>query len=177
MIHTERLVLRSWRDEDETVFAAATNTPAVMAHLDGVRPSEHFHGMAARQRAIEATHGFCFWLVERRCDRLLLGFCGLEPTGLTGTPIDDDIEIGWRLREDAWGQGYAREAAQAALDGAWATTDLARIVALTVPANRASWRLMERLGMTRRSDLDFDHPAFSEDHPLSAHIVYAISRP
>ena len=65
----------------------------------------------------------------------------------------------------------------ASLAWGWANLDAERIVAITVPANRASWGLMERLAMTRRPDLDFGHPAFAEDHPLHQHITYAIGRP
>lgn len=92
-------------------------------------------------------------------------------------PIQGEIEIGWQLDEKAWGQGFAREAALASLTWGWANLACSRIVAITVPANRASWGLMERLGMTRRPDLDFGHPAFAEDHPLHRHIVYVAERP
>jgi len=85
--------------------------------------------------------------------------------------------MGWRLRRDAWGQGYAIEAARACLDWAWSNLKADRIVAITVPANRASWSVMERLGMIRRPDLDFAHPNFAADHPLSAHITYVMERP
>ncbi len=47
----------------------------------------------------------------------------------------------------------------------------------TVPANTPSWGLMERLGMTHRPELDFDHPAFAAGHPLRRHLVYTIGRP
>ncbi len=84
----------------------------------------------------------------------------------------DEVEIGWRLRHDAWGQGYAREAAEATL--AWGqAAGRPRIIAMTVAANTRSWGLMERLGMLRRPDLDFAHPALAADDPLCAHIVYA----
>ncbi len=63
-------------------------------------------------------------------------------------------EVGWRLREDAWGQGYAKEAAIASLDFAFDTLGADRVVAITFPGNEASWGLMERLGMTRRPELD-----------------------
>jgi RimJ/RimL family protein N-acetyltransferase len=81
------------------------------------------------------------------------------------------------LREDAWGRGYAAEAARACLDWAWANLGVPRIVSFTTPANEPSWRLMERLGMVRRPDLDFAHPQFPPDHPLSRHITYVIERP
>ena len=175
MIETERLTLRGWRAGDAAEFARVTNTPAVMAHLGGVVDPADFIGYEARSIALQAEHGCCFWIVERRTDRAMLGFCGLQP-GTVG-PIGNEIEIGWRLRQDAWGQGFAREAAEASLVWGWAHLGVPRIVAITVPANRASWRLMERLSMARRAELDFGHPAFPEGHELHRHIAYAAERP
>ena len=84
------------------------------------------------------------------------------------------MEVGWRLREDAWGQGYAREAATASLDLAFKRFGADEVVALTVARNTASWGLMKRLGMQRREDLDFDDPRFPpEDNPA---ILYSIDR-
>ena len=176
MIETERLILRPWRDEDGPEFARVTNTPAVMEHLGGPREPYDWRTLVADQTALQSQHGFCFWIVERKADGALLGFCGLEPDAI-GPFGANDIEIGWRLREDAWGQGYAREAAQASLAWGWANLTVPSIHAMTLPANHRSWGLMERLGMIRRPDLDFGHPAFVEDHPLRRHIVYAAERP
>ena len=176
MIETERLILRGWREADADEFLRVTNTPAVMAHLGGVQSDPAgIHGTIERQHRHQAEHGHCLWIAERTSDCALLGFCGLQP-GNVG-PIAGEIEIGWRLREDAWGQGYAREAAEASLAWAWANLVVPRVMAITVPANRASWRLMERLGMARRAELDFGHPAFAEGHPLHRHIVYVATRP
>ncbi len=175
MIETERLTLRPWRDEDGPEFVRVTNTPAVMAHLGGVQDPDLLATSAERQQRMQGERGHCFWIVERRSDRALLGFCGLQP-GSVAT-IAGEIEIGWRLREDAWGQGYAKEAAFASLAWGWANLDTPRIVAITVPANTASWGLMERLGMRRRADLDFGHPSFAPGHPLHRHITYVAERP
>jgi RimJ/RimL family protein N-acetyltransferase len=177
MIDTERLILRGWREEDGPEFVRVTNTPAVMRHLGGVEDPERLITAVERQQRMQRERGHCFWLVERRGDRALLGFCGLKAPGPADTPIADDVEIGWRLREDAWGQGYAREAAEASLAWGWANLQAPRIAAMTVPANTASWGLMLRLGMVRRPELDFVHPAFAPDHPLSQHVVYTIDRP
>ena len=177
MIETERLILREWRDEDRDAFLAMGESSAVMEHLGGRSTPEQVDAGIARIRACQAANGFCFWAMERRDDGAFLGFCGLKLAPDKGTPIEGEVEIGWRLREDAWGQGYAREAAAAALAWAWANTDAPRVVSLTVPANMRSWGLMERLGMTRRPDLDFGHPLFAEDHPLHWHIVYVAERP
>ena len=176
MIATERLLLRPWRDEDGPEFVRVTNTLAVMAYLGGVRVPYDGEALAAAQQSLQAAHGFCFWIVERKADRALLGFCGLEPDEV-GPFTAQDVEIGWRLREGAWGQGYAREAADACLAWAWANLAVPSVHAMTVAANVRSWRLMERIGMTRRADLNFNHPLFATDHPLSRHIVYLAERP
>ena len=175
MIEASRLILRPWTKAGLSQLSRISNTQAVMAHLGGVAEEEKFH--AAFERAVDSQrdNGFCLWLMERRRDHALLGLCGLK-LGTVG-PIDGEIEIGWRIAEEAWGQGYAREAASASLDWAWAKLARSRIFAVTVAANTRSWGLMERLGMQRHRDLDFDHPTYTEGHPLRPHITYVIERP
>jgi RimJ/RimL family protein N-acetyltransferase len=174
---TERLILRTWRDDDRAPYLATCNTPTVTAHLNGPSSDEEIDAAFGRIAKSQVEHGFSFWAIERKTDRALLGFCGLRICDDLERPVHGEIEIGWRLREDAWGQGYACEAAQAVLDWAWANLDAQHVVSFTVPANEPSWRLMERLRMVRRPDLDFAHPRFPADHPLSRHITYAIERP
>lgn len=177
MIETERLILRGWRDEDLDPFAAISADPEVMRHLNGVIDREAAAEVIARQNHLLARDGHCFWAVKRKADRAFLGFCGLRMGGHPDTPVSDELEIGWRLRRDAWGQGYAREAAGASIAWGWESSDRPRIAAWTVPANRASRGLMARLGMRPRPDLDFDHPLFAAGHPLRRHIVYTVERP
>ncbi len=172
MIATARLILRDWVDGDRAPFAAMLADPEVMRFLGPPLDRAAADLAVDRQRAHAAEHGFTFWAVERRADAAFLGFCGLRRVDLAGTPVDGEVEIGWRLRRDVWGQGFAREAAEAALADGFAL-GLPRIVAFTVPANLRSWGLMERLGMTRRDDLAFDHPRLAEDDPLRPHIVYS----
>ena len=174
MIETERLILRDWRSEDWPEFFRVTNTPAVMQWLGGVLDET---GMAAQRARVEncaAANGFCFWVVERKADGALLGFCGLKRADAPGSTVTGAFEAGWRLREDAWGQGYAKEAATAALDAAFARYGADRVVAVTVAGNAGSWGLMERLGMTRRVDLDYWDTRY--DEPWNPAIVYAIDR-
>ena len=176
-IETERLILRNWRDEDRSVYLATCNTEAVTRHLDGPATADDIDAAFGRIAKSQEELGFSFWAVERKADGALLGYCGLRICDDLDRPVHGDVEIGWRLREDAWGQGYAQEAARATFDWAWANLDVHRVVSFTVPANEASWRLMERLGMTRRPDLDLAHPRFAPDHPLRAHITYVMERP
>jgi len=172
---TDRLILRGWRDEDHGALLALCRDPRVMEFLGPPLSAEQVAVAMSRWRAKQASYGHCFWAVERRADGAMLGFCGLQP-GPEDTPIAGRIEIGWRLRADAWGQGYAREAAQASLAWAWTNLDTDSVWAITVPANTRSWGLMERLGMARHPDLDFGHPAVPVDSPLRRHITYSIGR-
>jgi len=174
---TERLILRTWKPADRSEYARHVNTPEVGRHVGGVQSEAELTAAFERLEGYHRDTGHTFWAVERKSDGALLGFCGLKRANVPGTPVDGELEIGWRLRADAWGQGYAKEAAQASLDWAWANLDCDRVVSFTVPANAASWGLMERLGMTRRPDLDFAHPQFAPDHPLGQHITYVIERP
>jgi RimJ/RimL family protein N-acetyltransferase len=176
MIETERLTLRGWRNADAAAHHAMCAEPAVMAYLGQPPSLADSAAVVARQTAILADYGACFWALERRDTGGFIGWCGIKP-GPVGTPIEDKPEIGWSLVRDAWGQGYAREAAEAALAWGWARLDLPTIWAITVPANRSSRTLMERLGMTRVVDGDFDHPKLAEDDPLRRHILYRIDRP
>jgi len=177
MIETERLLLRSWRDADHIPFFEMCQSPAVMACLGGIATGEQVEAAIARIHACEAENGYCFWALERKSDGAFLGFCGLKIAQEGEAPVTGEIEIGWRLRQQDWGKGYAREAALASLRWAWANLDVPRVISMTVPANRRSWGLMERIGMMRRPDLDFGHPLFPENHPLNRHIVYAADRP
>ena len=157
-------------------FEAMGRDPRVMAHFPALLMPGEARAMIARQEAMRTAIGHCFWAVERHSDRAFLGFCGVKP-GPEDTPIEGELEIGWRLARNHWGQGYAREAAAAVLDWAWVNTDRNAVFAMTTPGNMRSRRLMERLGMSRVGDGDFDHPALAADDPLRAHVSYAIERP
>jgi RimJ/RimL family protein N-acetyltransferase len=170
VIETPRLTLRAWTDADRAPFAAMGADAEVMAHFPALLSRTESDAMVDRIAAMMADQGFGMWAVERRDSGDFIGFCGLNRVNFP-CPVEGEIEIGWRLARSAWGQGYAREAAQACLDWGF-THSQARIVSFTVPANVRSWGLMERLGLQRRADLDFDHPRVAQDSPLKRHIVY-----
>lgn len=174
-LETERLLLRNWRAADAGPFHAMCSDPRVMAFLGPAKSSGEVEAAIARQQGFQRDHGHCFWAIERKEDGAFLGFCGLKP-GPAATPLEGRVEIGWRLAVHAWGRGYAREGAEAALDWAF-DRGIDSVWAMTVPANVRSWGLMARLGMERCADLDFDHPAVPADSPLLRHIVYAKRAP
>lgn len=169
---TQRLRLRTWRDGDRSEFVRHLNTPAVMRWLGGVMAQDEARmRIVDRMMVWQEERGFTFWVVERKADGALLGFCGIKIADTPGAPIEGVHEVGWRLREDAWGQGYAREAAIASIDFAFETLAAPRVVALTFNGNEASWGLMERIGMTRRPECDYDDARFGDLNPT---IVYDI---
>jgi RimJ/RimL family protein N-acetyltransferase len=174
-IETDRLKLRAWRDGDREPLHALCNDREVMEFLGPPLDMAAVDAAIARQRGFQDQHGYCYWAVERKSDQRMLGFCGIMP-GPVGVPHAGSPDIGWRLARDAWGQGYAREAAQSTLDWSWTHITDERIWAITVPANRRSWGLMERLGMVRMEDGDFDHPNVPDGSPIKRHISYYIDR-
>lgn len=172
MIETERLVLRGWSADDRDDFWRLGADPAVMEHLPALDRAGS-DALIGRLQALQDSHGHTFWAVERKEDGRVLGFCGVIPPR---EPLSE-TEIGWRLARDAWGRGYAREAAQASLAWAWANLPGDSVVAITTPGNARSQALMVRLGMERAPGEDFDHPSLPEGHPLRPHVLFRIHRP
>lgn len=172
---TDRLRLRTWDPEDEFRFFDLMNTPAVMRWLGGLQSPEDWSAGYQRLLGYERDFGFTFWIVERKSDEAILGFCGLKRANAPGADaIAGEVEIGWRLREDAWGQGYAKEAAIASLDVAFGKFAAPRVVAITALGNRPSQGLMIRLGMKRREDLDFVDQRFPPDSDINPQVVFTI---
>ena len=172
---TDRLILREWGEGDADRFNAIMNKPAVMRWLGGVQDAEEWNAAYQRILGYQRDFGFTFWIVERKPDGEMLGFCGLKRANAPGAnAIAGDVEIGWRLRADAWGQGYAKEAAVASLDLAFDRFQAPFVIAMTALGNQPSQGLMKRLGMTRRADLDFIHEAFPVDSDVNPQIIYRI---
>ena len=170
----ERLILRSWREEDLAPFHAICSDPQVMATLGPVMDREETRALIARAQAREDKDGHTFWALERREDGRLIGWCGVI-RGSAG-PVEGKAEIGWRLASDCWGKGYASEAARASLDWLFANLPDDAAWAITSTDNLRSRAVMERLGMTYRPALDFDHPMLAPDDPLLRHVTYALER-
>jgi len=173
---TERLRLRTWDPEDERRFYDIMNVPAVMRWLGGLQTPDEWNAAYQRLRTYEREFGFTFWIIERRSDGDILGFCGLKRANAPGgEAIAGEVEIGWRLREDAWGHGYAKEAAIASLDLAFDRFAASQVVALTAEQNVTSQGLMKRLGMTRRQDLDYVDTRFPPDSDFNPHVVFSMA--
>jgi RimJ/RimL family protein N-acetyltransferase len=170
MIETARLILRPWRDAELPIMAAWNADPEVMIHFGGPRSFDQTAERFARVQGWQRDLGFTFWAMERKADGRVIGNCGLKPLTVPW-PEPTDIEIGWMVAKDCWRQGYALEAATAALREG--LTRGPRVIAMTAATNIASEGVMARLGMVREPGLDFEHPEVPEGSPYRPHIVYA----
>ncbi len=178
-LHTERLLLRTWRNEDLQPFAEMVADAEVMRYFPATQSTAEAAALMARVRAHFAEHGFGLWALERKDTGAFIGFTGLGLVGFDAPfcrSHGPTIEIGWRLARGSWRQGFASEAARASLACAFERLQLPEVVAFTVPANRASRGVMERIGMQRDPADDFKHPNLPAAHRLSAHVLYRISR-
>lgn len=175
IITTERLILRLPEDRDLPALRAMFADPEVMADLGPVKDDEGTAAALAKHDSFR-HEGLGFWLVERREDGAMVGFCGLK-RGDAHNPIAGEVEAGWIIDKPHWRQGYAFEAMEAVLAWGWANTDAPRIVAITSAVNIKSQKLMERLNMVRLPDGDFEHVLFAEGHRLRPIVTFAIDRP
>jgi ribosomal-protein-alanine N-acetyltransferase len=151
----------------------------VMRHMPARLGTEESAAFVARIRRHFDEHGVGLWAVEVVAGDAPAPFVGF--VGLMHVPFDAPftpaVEIGWRLAAEHWGRGYATEGARAALAHAFGPLRFAEVVSMTVMENERSWRVMERLGMTRPAEDDFDHPRLPEGHPLRRHILYRLRAP
>ncbi|MET1020484.1 MAG: GNAT family N-acetyltransferase [Microterricola sp.] len=187
-IVTKRLLLRRWTEADRAPFARMNADPAVMEHFPSVLDAAASDALIARieagfERTDVGRGAFGLWAVERLDSGQFIGFVGLAVPGFTahftsprGSEPGPAVEIGWRLAADAWGNGFASEAAAAVLEYGFGTLGLDEIVSFTARSNVRSQRVMERIGMVRDTPGDFSHPALPADHALAPHVLYRARR-
>lgn len=172
---TPRLLLRRWRREDREPFAVLNADPEVMRYFRAPLDRAESDAFADRIEAQFDDLGYGLWAVEVRGDGRFIGFTGLA-RHVFEAPFTPCVEVGWRLARDAWGHGYATEAARAALEFGFIDTGLDEIVSMTTRTNERSQAVMRRLGMTHDPADDFDHPRLPDDHPLRPHVLYRLTR-
>ncbi len=174
-LETERLVLQGWSAPARDALAALNADPVVMQFYPSVQSRSQTDALVDRIEAGFAEHGFGLWAVQRRDSGEFIGYTGIWEMP-TDRPLPGQVEVGWRLARSAWGQGFATEAARAALAYGFDVAGLDAVMSMTAQINVRSWRVMERLGMLRDRAADFDHPMLPDGHPLRRHVVHRIGR-
>ena len=147
--------------------------PVVMRYLVDPLTREQSDAYVARSQQDLIEAGICKWAVEAPGVAPFIGSVGLSQVRFEAS-FTPAVEVAWRLHRRYWGQGYAAEAARAAIEDGFMRVGLSEIVALTALRNKPSRRVMEKLGMTRT--IEFDHPNVAEDSPLRRHILYRVAR-
>jgi RimJ/RimL family protein N-acetyltransferase len=168
-LETERLILREWRDDDIAALHALCTDPQVMATIGPLHDRQRTRDMLGRLQMRQVRDGCTFWAMERKVDSRVLGYCGVGRG--TVPQLENELELGWRLAFDCWGQSYAREAAEATLAWISANHPNEPVWAITAVTNTRSRGLMERLGMRYRPEMDFEHPKV-EIERLRPHVTY-----
>lgn len=143
-LETERLVIRPWEPDDRAVFTAVMSNAEVTRYVHAGLPysKAEIDEWFARQARQLAEHGVCMGALINKSSGGLAGIAGIQPLGTTG-----NFEIGWILRREAWGSGYATEAGAAAMRHVLETLNHPRVVAIIDPDNEPSKRVAARLGM------------------------------
>ena len=173
-IRTDRLIMRRWRDTDRGPYAAMNADPAVMRYFPATMDRAASDASIDRIEELFDAQGFGLWALEIADTGVFIGFTGLNPMP-AGVPGAGGMEVGWRLAEHAWHQGYATEAARAAVDVGFSGAGLGQIWSMTAVLNEPSQAVMRRLGMTRYAH--FDHPRIAPSHPVCRHVLYRLARP
>lgn len=177
LVLTERLLLREWRDADKLPYALLNGDPAVMEHFPSTLTPQQSEDMVHRMAVAWEQRGFGLWAVERLDTHQFIGFVGLSVPGYQVDGVTPCVEVGWRLAKQHWGLGFAPEAATAALAYGFSSVELVsdEIVSFTTTGNLKSQRVMQKIGMRRDPQRDFDHPLTPGWHG-QRHVFYCIDR-
>lgn len=168
-IETPRLILRDWKEEDIQPFARMNADGRVMEYFLKTLTDEESLSLYDRIREEFTACGFGLYAVECKENRHFIGFTGLHHFDFD-VDFAPSIEIGWRLAPEAWGKGYATEAASACLEYARDILKLKEIYSFTSLPNKRSERVMQKIGMKKVKE--FNHPLVDPSHPLYKHVLY-----
>ena len=142
---TARLLLREFTAGDVDALHALDSDPRVMRYLGDGRPTTREDAQAGIGRILRrySEHpGQGVWHVSRRDTGEFIGWVSLKFAGES-----PDVEVGYRYRPDAWGRGFATEAAMRMLERGFDDVGLERIIGVTRPDNLASQRVLAKIGM------------------------------
>ena len=175
MFETERLILRKWRDEDLDAMVQMNMDPSVMECFPSTLSASQSQELVQRIQKHFDDNGFGLYALELKSNIEVIGFAGLQIPH-ADVPLEQCVEIGFRLRSEFWGNGYASEAARQALKIGFEQYKLPEIVSFTSIHNKRSIAVMERLGMTNHNNETFEHTRLEDGHRLRTHVVYRIAR-
>ncbi|MEM7549875.1 MAG: GNAT family N-acetyltransferase [Bacteroidota bacterium] len=170
---SERLGFRNWREKDIPEFIKMNRDPKVMRYFPNILSEEESRISVERFKSCYANNSFCFYAIDKLEDSSFIGFIGISAATFKAdfTPC---TEIGWRLKSDEWGKGYATEGASRCLEYGFSELKLSTIYSFTPLQNKASENVMKKIGMNKVGT--FNHPSVPSDSPLVEHVLYVVTK-
>jgi [ribosomal protein S5]-alanine N-acetyltransferase len=153
-LETARLVIRTFESRDAEAWVAMVNDPEVVRFLPpGPAPTmETFAEVIERRHAMEREIGYTMWAVDDKTTATFVGQCGIRPVDEGAGP---EIDLAYHYTRASWGKGYATEAVIAVLAHGLGPVGLDRIMAVAMPENIGSWRVMEKTGMRYQGRVNY----------------------
>lgn len=173
LFKSERLGFRTWTEQDIVKMSAINSNPNVMEFFPSTKSFEQTSKFIDYMNTHFEEHGFCYFAVDRLDNHNFIGFIGLlnQTFEADFTPC---IDIGWRIAEKEWGNGFATEGALKCLDYAFNVIGLENIVAVCPTINNRSENVMQKIGMKKVSE--FKHPLLSTSKHLENCVFYRINQ-
>jgi [ribosomal protein S5]-alanine N-acetyltransferase len=165
ILETERLLLREFVSEDVDALAAVLSDPETMRFYPAPLDRAGVAAWIERNRQRYADHGHGLWAMVLKSSGKVIGDCGLTRQTVDGI---DEIEIGYHVRRDLWGRGYAPEAARTCQAYGFGRLGADRLISLIRPENLPSRRVAEKTGLKLWKEVMW------KEMP---HCVYVIRRP
>jgi ribosomal-protein-alanine N-acetyltransferase len=174
MIYFEssRLVFRDWKEEDLEGFRNMNHDPQVMEYFCNILSDDETDLVYQRIKAEFKQYGYGLYAVEIKDTNEFIGFIGFHWATLQ-VEFAPCIEIGWRLKKEAWGNGYATEGAKACLAHGFDRLGFNEVYSFTSKVNTRSENVMKKIGMVKK--MEFSHPQIDENSILCKHVLYHIT--
>ncbi len=173
LIKTPRLGLRPWQDDDLDDLHALCSDPEVMRYFPSVLTRKETAAFLKRLQAAQAQYGYCYFAAELLKNNEFIGFIGIARQFYLDKPAEF-TDIGWRLKQAAWGKGLATEGAKAVLNFAFRNALLDEIYAVCSVVNVPSERVMQKIGMQHQ--MIFRHPKLQDSPRLEKCHLYVVRK-
>ncbi len=171
---SKRLGFRKWSNEDLDEFSKLNADSEVMRHFASTLSEAGTQALIDGLKSHFDKNGYTYYATEILETKELIGMIGIAYQEYK-TAFTPAIDIGWRLKRDAWGKGYATEGAKQCLDYAFTELGIDKIISVCTIGNKESENVMKKIGMTKKGE--FDHPEFTNYPEHIRHYCYGISKP
>ncbi len=169
IIKTSRLGMRNWEEADIKPMTAMNMNEQVMEYFPSVQTEQHTKEFIKRMQNHFDVHGFCYFAVDALDSKEFIGFIGLCHQNYE-SDFTPHIDIGWRLKQSAWGKGYATEGAKACLEFAFKSLELREVYSVASVINVKSIHVMKKIDM--KKETTFIHPKLLNNNRLKECVLF-----